>query len=104
MRAQVPKRPIMARNIGMENPRRGLGGVTRARQMTRYPKLLRKKPIRLATIEEVPEEIVHEAVSCNVFAVRLYVYWYGMELEIPVYGCMRVYKGVTPLILCRNPM
>ena len=55
----------MARNIGMENPRRGLGGVTRARLMARYPKLLRKKPIRLVTIEEVPEEIVHEAVSCN---------------------------------------
>jgi hypothetical protein len=63
VRAQVPRRPIMARNIGMENPRRGLGGVTRARLMARYPKLLRKKPIRLVTIEEVPEEIVHEAES-----------------------------------------
>ena len=56
----------MARNIGMENPRHSLSGVSRARQMARYPKLLRKKPIRLATIEEVPEEIVHEAVSLEV--------------------------------------
>ena len=67
MRAQVPKRPVMARNIGMGNPRRGLGGISRARLMARYPKLLRKKPIRLVTIEEVPEEIVHEAVSRFIF-------------------------------------
>ena len=53
----------MVRNIGVGSPRRGLGGVNRARMMTRYPRLLKKKPIRLLTVEEVPEEIVHEAVS-----------------------------------------
>lgn len=63
VRPQVPKRPIMARNIGMGSPRRGLGGISRARMMARYPRLLRKKPIRLQTILEVPEELVHEAVS-----------------------------------------
>lgn len=92
----MPKRPIMARNIGMENPRRGLGGVTRARQMARYPKLLRKKPIRLATIEEVPEEIVHEAVSCKVFIqcckVVCFVYtlvWHGTRnTSVWMYVCI----------------
>lgn len=59
----MPKRPVMARNIGMGSHRRGLGGVNRAKLMARYPRLLRKKPIRLTTIEEVPEEIVHEAVG-----------------------------------------
>ena len=53
----------MARNIGMGSPRRGLGGISRAKMMARYPRLLRKKPIRLQTILEVPEELVHEAVS-----------------------------------------
>lgn len=62
-KAQMPKRPIMARNIGMGSPRHGIGGVSKARLMARYPKLLRKKPIRLKTIDEVPEEIVHELVS-----------------------------------------
>ena len=63
MQAQVPKRPMMARNIGMGSPRRAAGDMTRTRMMTRYPRLLNKKPIRLVTVEEVPEEIVHEAVS-----------------------------------------
>ena len=63
IRAQVPKRPMMACNIGMRSPRHSLGGVNRARLMSRYPRLLRQKPIRLTTIEEVPEEIVHEAVG-----------------------------------------
>ena len=63
MKPQMPKRPIMARNIGMGRPRRGLGGINRARLMARYPRLLRKKVIRLPTIDEVPEEILHEAVS-----------------------------------------
>lgn len=62
-KAQIPKRPIMARNIGMGSPRHGIGGMNKAKLMVRYPKLLRKKPIRLKTIEEVPEEIVHEVVS-----------------------------------------
>lgn len=52
----------MARNIGIGSPRRGLGGVSRARMMARYPRLLKKKPIHLVTVEEVPEEVVHEAV------------------------------------------
>lgn len=77
----------MARNIGMENPRHGLGGVTRARQMARYPKLLRKKPIQLATIEEVPEEIVHEAVSCDMFmqCCEVAFYWYGTDMYVCMY-------------------
>ena len=54
---------MMARNIGMGSPRRTAGDMTRTRMMTRYPRLLNKKPIRLVTVEEVPEEIVHEAVS-----------------------------------------
>lgn len=53
----------MARNIGMGSPRHGIGSVHKARLMARYPKLLRKKPIQLNTIEEVPEELVHEAVG-----------------------------------------
>jgi hypothetical protein len=61
VQAQVPKRPMMARNIGMGSPRRTAGDMTRTRMMTRYPRLLNKKPIRLVTVEEVPEEIVHEA-------------------------------------------
>ncbi|CAI8035536.1 Espin [Geodia barretti] len=61
VQAQVPKRPMMARNIGMGSPRRAAGDMTRTRMITRYPRLLNKKPIRLVTVEEVPEEIVHEA-------------------------------------------
>ena len=61
------RRPIMARNRAMGNfnspNARGLGGISRARIMARYPRLLRKKPIRLPTIVEVPEEAIHEAVS-----------------------------------------
>ena len=53
----------MAHNIGMGIPRHGIGGVNKARLMARYPKLLRKRPIQLKTIEEVPEELVHEAVG-----------------------------------------
>ncbi len=60
-----PKWPIMARNRAMGNihsPKaRGFGGISRARKMAKYPRL--KKPIRLATILEVPEEVIHEAVS-----------------------------------------
>ena len=64
----------MARNIGMGSPRRDIGG---ARLMVRYPRLLFKKTNRLVTIEEVPEEIVHEAVSC-VFSEELWL----------AYGCI----------------
>lgn len=59
----MPKRPIMARNIGVGAPRRSPGDVSRSRMMIRYPRLLKKKPIRLVTVQEVPEEIIHEAVS-----------------------------------------
>ena len=59
-----PRRPIMARNIGMASPRgKGFGGFSRNRLMLRYPRLLRKVVVRLDTINEVPEELVHQAVS-----------------------------------------
>ena len=53
----------MARNISMGSPRHRIGGISRARVIARYPRLLRKKLIRLQTIAEVPEELVHAAVS-----------------------------------------
>ena len=59
-----PRRPIMARNIGMASPRgKGFGGFNRTRLMLRYPRLLRKVIVRLDTINEVPEELIHQAVS-----------------------------------------
>lgn len=59
-----PRRPIMARNIGMASPRgKKFGGFNRARLLARYPRLLSRKIMRLATIHEVPEELVHQAVS-----------------------------------------
>ena len=69
----MPKRPIMARNVGMGSPRRGLGAMNKTRSMARYPRLLRRKPIHLTTVEEVAEEKVHEAVISYCCYVRGHV-------------------------------
>ena len=58
----APKRPIMARNPSMESGK-GYGGFNRARMLARYPRLLRKRVVRLPTIDEVPEEIIYTTVS-----------------------------------------
>ena len=58
----APKRPIMARNPSMESGK-GYGGFNRARLLARYPRLLRKRVVRLPTIDEVPEEIIYTTVS-----------------------------------------
>ena len=59
-----PKRPIMARNIGMAGSPRARGlGFNRARMLTRYPRLLGRRVVYLDTVEEVPEEIIYLAVS-----------------------------------------
>ena len=59
-------RPVMARNAGMG--RSGGSGVHTAglnnvRKQMRYPRLLRKKVVNLDTIEEIQDELIHEAVS-----------------------------------------
>ena len=73
----APKRPVMARNIGMIDPRMikigpagatsGGGdkgnGLNRIRLMSRYPRLFRRRIIRLPTIIERVEEQIHQAVS-----------------------------------------
>ena len=69
----MPTRPIIARNIRTGSPRRAVGDVGRTRMMARYPRLLKKKPIRLVTVEEVPEEIIHEAVSPILRAYNYYI-------------------------------
>lgn len=62
-----PRRPIMARNIGMSaGSKRGNSGFSRARLLARYPRLLRKKFIKLEPIFEVPEEMIYSAVSQSV--------------------------------------
>lgn len=59
-RPLTPKRPIMARNIGMSaGRRRGM----RFNRFNRFPRLLRKKPVHLETIHEVPEEKIYSGVS-----------------------------------------
>ena len=60
----APKRPIMARNPSMERAK-SYGGFNRARLLARYPRLLRKRVVRLPTIEEVPEEIIYTTVSAD---------------------------------------
>ena len=62
--ASTPRRPIMARNraIGFDSPR-SRAGFNRGRMYSRYPRLLRKKVMRMTTIDEVPEEAIHAAVS-----------------------------------------
>ena len=61
-----PRRPIMARNIGMSSgSRRGNGVFSRARLLARYPRLLRKKFMKLEPIYEVPEEMIYAAVSLS---------------------------------------
>ena len=62
-RPSAPKRPVMARNIGISgNARARVMGFNRARMLARYPRLLRRKIIRLETIVEKPEEMLHAAV------------------------------------------
>ncbi len=59
-----PKRPIMARNVGMSaGTKRGNGVFSRARLLARYPKLLRRNLIKLEPIIEHMDEAVHGAVS-----------------------------------------
>lgn len=59
-----PRRPIMARNIGMAGNSRARGmGFNRARMLTRYPRLLGRRVIHLETVEEASEEIIYLAVS-----------------------------------------
>ena len=59
-----PRRPIMARNIGMAgNPRAKGMGFNRARMLSRYPRLLGRRIIHLETVEEASEEIIYLAVS-----------------------------------------
>lgn len=61
-----PRRPIMARNIGMSAGSRRRNGVfNRARLLARYPRLLRKKFMKLEPIYEVPEEMIYAAVSLS---------------------------------------
>ena len=60
---QGPRRPIMARNIGMSAGRRGNSVFSRARLLARYPRLLRRNLIKLEPILEVPEELIFAAVS-----------------------------------------
>ena len=59
-----PRRPIMARNIGMAGSSRARGmGFNRARMLSRYPRLLGRRVIYLETVEEASEEVVYIAVS-----------------------------------------
>ena len=59
-----PRRPIMARNIGMGGDSRARGmGFNRARMLSRYPRLLGRRVIHLETVEEASEEIIYMAVS-----------------------------------------
>ena len=59
-----PRRPIMARNIGMAGNSRARGmGFNRARMLSRYPRLLGRRVIYLETVEEASEEIIYLAVS-----------------------------------------
>jgi hypothetical protein len=59
-----PRRPIMARNIGMAGSSRARGmGFNRARMLSRYPRLLGRRVIYLETVEEASEEIIYVAVS-----------------------------------------
>lgn len=59
-----PRRPIMARNIGMAGNSRARGmGFNRARMLSRYPRLLGRRVIHLETVEESSEEIIYIAVS-----------------------------------------
>ena len=63
-KTQGPRRPIMARNIGMAGNSRARGmGFNRARMLTRYPRLLGRRVIHLETVEEASEEIIYLAVS-----------------------------------------
>ena len=59
-----PKRPIMARNIGMAGSPRTKGvGFNRARMLSRYPRVLGRRIVHLDTVEEAPEEIIYLSVS-----------------------------------------
>ena len=62
-RPLTPRRPIMARNIGMAAGLKGRGmKINRYRLLARFPKLLRKRMVHLETIHEVPEEKIFSAV------------------------------------------
>ena len=56
------QRPVMARNAGMSRTVQ-TAGLNNVRKQTRYPRLLRKKVVNLDTIDEIQDEIIHEAVS-----------------------------------------
>lgn len=58
-----PKRPLVVKNVGASGNAPGRTGFNRARMLLRYPRLLRKKVVNLATIKEIAEEIVFDAVS-----------------------------------------
>lgn len=65
-----PRRPIMARNIGMAGSSRARGmGFNRARMLSRYPRLLGRRVIYLETVEEASEEIIYIAVSSYKYQV-----------------------------------
>ena len=54
----------MARNIGMTGSSRTKGlGFSRARMLSRYPRVLGRRVVHLDTVEEAPEEIIYLAVS-----------------------------------------
>ena len=58
-----PRRPIMARNIGMAGySRTRRMGFNQARMLSRYPRLLGRRIIHLETVEEASEEIIYIAV------------------------------------------
>ena len=63
-------RPVMARNAGMSRSSNvRTAGLNNVRKQTRYPRLLKKKVVNLETIEEIQDELIHEAVSreCGVW-------------------------------------
>ena len=55
-------RPVMARNAGM-NRTVLTAGLNNVRKQTRYPRLLKKRVVNLDTIEEIQDEIIHQAVG-----------------------------------------
>eukprot|EP00731_Ephydatia_muelleri_P029108 Em0020g752a len=57
-------RPVMARNAGMSRSSNvRTAGLNNVRKQTRYPRLLKKKVVNLETIEEIQDELIHEAHS-----------------------------------------